>query len=250
MKGARVFDEAEAQRRIASMIQTGIVREVDESRFYYRVEIEPGFKTVPIPRMLVNGFEDVSHRPLRIGEQVLLMVPYGDPAQAVIVGSIPRTKSLSGRKKTVFEDEFSDGTKLSYDTASQSLKVIFKKPGTIEVDTAGGGVTIKAESVKVEATKAEVIASDSVDITGKTNITGQTTITGTLDVSGAASFSSTIAASGGLSAPSMKVDGAVSASSIEASGEIKGSDVKAGSISLLSHTHGNGNNGSPTGGPQ
>jgi phage baseplate assembly protein gpV len=136
-------------------------------------------------------------------------------------------------------------------------KIVMLEGGGIIIDTPTS-VTVNCDTAEINSTgvtvnteTAEVNASSSVDVTSPTStfngdlvVTGTSTLTGAVTAS--TSVSTPILAAGGLGVDgsTMQVNVPMESQEITASG-----DVVADGISLMTHTHTNGNDGNPTGPP-
>lgn len=158
-----LFAQAEGERAQANLIRIGRVLEV-------KFDHEDG----PRARMAFAGLESEwlpwgVHRAggtrtastPTLGEQRLVFSPYGDTAQAVIGQAIYQDDfPVPAEAETVEAVEFSDGTRVEYDTETHALKI------TVE----GGPVEIKADTAKIDAPETT--------ITGNLTVEGNTTFSG------------------------------------------------------------------------
>lgn len=84
------FAAAEADRRIANVLQVGFVTEVDNASA--RVRVQVGDLVSPmIPVMQYRSGAIRMHWMPSVGEQVTLAAPSGDMAQAFAMGALVRT---------------------------------------------------------------------------------------------------------------------------------------------------------------
>ncbi len=149
--------------------------------------------------------------PIRVGEQVMVLCPYGEANIGLVFRSV-FNKSIKEPSGSTNEREvvtYEDGTTFFYDTKLKELNI-----------NAIGAINIVCKEATVKA--------DKLDITATTSNTGNVTIKGTLSVSGKIVGQSGISISGG--------QGATFDGNITSTGEI--SDSKG---SLTNHTnHGYG----------
>ena len=82
--------------------------------------------------------------PIRVGEQCVVISPFGDASGGFILRSIfnKDCKEPSGVNDTTEVIEYEDGTVISYDTASKLLKIVCVENMVIEAKN----ITIKAEN--------------------------------------------------------------------------------------------------------
>ncbi len=115
---------------------------------------------------LVNSFFKV-YSPMRVGEQVVVISPFGEASSGFILRSIFNVlaKEPTWASDTTAGVEFEDGTTITYDTDAKELKV-----------NASDKITIIC--------KAATITADTVSITATTTNIGDVAIDGNLSVSG------------------------------------------------------------------
>lgn len=221
---------AEIIRLLSSLVLVGEVAELDEEGAHVRVDAD-GMRTDWIPwgeRRAGAGVR--TWCPPEVGEQVVMVCPYGDPSQGVIVASIYQDAyAAPANAKTIHRTTYADGTVIEYDRATHALKVDVGS-GSVTINCATASV-VASESVTVECESASVTASDDVAVecasatvtasesvtldTPETVATGNLTVEGDIIVEGNAN-----------------VEGDASAANVTASGE-----VTAGNIGLTSHHH-------------
>lgn len=141
-----------------NLIQIGTIVNVDpENRALVRVEL---FERVTdwIPyKMVVNSHIRVWIPP-RVGEQVIVMSPFGDGDDGIVLGGIYNVsqKEPTGSNEHTSVVVFEDGTSITYDTTAKALTI--NASGSVAV-TAPSGMSITAD----------------VTITGNLNVTGTIT---------------------------------------------------------------------------
>lgn len=232
----RSFEDAENERRQLSLVQFGDVTEVLPGALY-RVELDDGLPTPPLPCLRHNSEKDVSYAPLSVGEQVVVMAPNGDFGLGFILGSIPKKATLKDKPLTRPEMAFSDGTSLSYDKETKTLKVKVANEGKVTIEVTGGAVTLICKTAEIQAE--------------------ETTVTGNLTVKGNVKSEKDIKADGNIStAKNLEITGTSEmkgnikvSGDLEATGELKGKEVKAGAIALTTHKHAGVQGGSGSTGP-
>jgi phage baseplate assembly protein V len=135
---------SELERRLDNLLRIGTVAEADYAAA--RVRVRSGdLLTGWIPWLTRRAAGDIDWWAPEVGEQVLLLAPCGDPAQAVCLPAIyqaahPAPESVA----TVSRIEFRDGGFARYDRASGVLvvsteglcKIVGK--GTVEIYGAAG----------------------------------------------------------------------------------------------------------------
>jgi phage baseplate assembly protein V len=211
------------------MLKFGVVSEVDPAKGLARVNFEEddfvsGWLKVAVPRSAADQFSF----PLTINEHVYCIMDenweYG-----VVAGSIyDETNTPAGAADGVMQWRFRDGSAISYDTNSRTLKLDIK--GDINIACESANIQSSGE-VKLEATQVSIIAV-------------KTKIEGILEVSGAAVIQGVVSM-GGLSgisgAPVTGNDAEISVKKLTAT-----EDVLSGTVSLKTHIHTSAAPGSPT----
>lgn len=141
-----------------NMIQIGTIVNVDsENRALVRVEL---FERVTdwIPyKMVVNSHIQVWIPP-RVGEQVIVLSPFGDGDDGIVLGGIYNIdqKEPTGSNDHTTVVTFEDGTSIMYDASAKALTI--NAFGSVAV-TAPSGMSITAD----------------VSITGNLNVSGTIT---------------------------------------------------------------------------
>lgn len=190
---------AEILRRINNLVQIGTVTESKsaEGLALARVNIL-GRVTDFLPFMQsANSFK--SHAtPVRAGEQVVVLAPYGDGDSGVIIGSLfnKGCKEPSGYSDTKEVFKYEDGTRISYDTKEKVLTVDAVNAISVVCKSA----TVKADTVNITATTThtgDISVSGNVSVSGEFSAGGNITTGGTVtDIKGdLTNFSTTDGAS-------------------------------------------------------
>ncbi|AMO58113.1 phage baseplate assembly protein [Endozoicomonas montiporae CL-33] len=132
------FDVVELARQLANVVRPGIVVEVDHRQAKVRVQTGK-LKTQWLPWLTLRAGNNRNWQPLEVGEQVILLCPCGDPAQAWVLGSgyqenLPALSS--DPDKEIYR--FSDGAHFEYDRKNHHLKVQLPSGSTTELVSTGG----------------------------------------------------------------------------------------------------------------
>ena len=154
------YSIGELSRQIANLIRVGVVVDKDFSDpDAPRVKVAvSGFESDWLPFGADRAGHTKTWSPLSVGEQVLILSPYGDLGQAVIVCSLysesnPAPSSGGNVEKTVFHD----GTTISYDSVSHTMNATI------------GGTTITADRGQISlgvGSVTFVITAGGVDMQG------------------------------------------------------------------------------------
>ncbi|MBF0374301.1 MAG: phage baseplate assembly protein V [Alphaproteobacteria bacterium] len=133
---------SEMSRRLQNLVNLGTIAEVDHSSARVRVDIN-GRLTGWLPTPAAIGQNYRRWSPLRVGTQVLLVSPSGDPANAIIA-QILYSDALPPPAATGEVDiiQFDDGTMVKYDAAAKRLELFsagdihIRATGTLFLDAA------------------------------------------------------------------------------------------------------------------
>ena len=228
------------QQPLPDLIKIGEVSSVDPEKCTARVVFDDEDSLVSYDLQILqrNTYENKDYQMVHPGEDVVCLFLGPGQEDGFIIGSLyageikPPEASLD--RRTVV---FSDGTRVCYDRQEHKLTVTIE--GTeIVFNRQDGSITVP-NAVAINCTTATVNASSSVtldtpktDITGVLNVAGLITGNGGLAVSGGGGAAVTVSGN-------MSLQGQIDASS----------DVVAGGISLMTHTHKEQGDGSPTSPP-
>ena len=121
--------------------------------------------------------------PIRVGEQVMVICPYGEANIGLVLRSVfnKNSKEPTGSNNEREVITYEDGTTIFYDTKLKELNI-----------EAVGMINITCKEATIKA--------DTVDITATTSNTGDVSIKGSLSVTGKIVGESGIAISGGTGA--------------------------------------------------
>lgn len=236
------MDSNEINRLLLNLVRKGTILAVDHDAEMCRVK-SGELETNWIRWLSFAAGETIDWNPPTVGEQVLLLSPGGDPADAVALRGIYSDEAPApSHSPTTHTRKFPDGAVIEYDHASHALTATLPAGGTV-VLTSPAAVTVNTTSAVVNAssdatvnTGSAAIHADSVTLDSP-----QTTCTGNLTVQGHLSFLAGMSGKGGA--------GGGAAATIQGTLATT-EDVKAGAISLNSHTHTEQGDGASTSGPQ
>ena len=170
---------SETERILANLVRVGVVTALDAANARVKVKTG-GLSTDWLPWLTARAGATLTWSAPRPGEQVLVISPYGDPAQAVVLPAI-------------YQDSY------PAPAASQDLeRVVFPDGSVIEHNSASNTLTVTAAGsakVIVNCKEATINADTSVTLN-----TPQTTCTGQLTVQGLLTYLGGLAGSGGSGA--------------------------------------------------
>lgn len=210
---------AENDRLISQLVMIGVIAELDEAKARVRVDVD-GLLTDWIPFTASRAGPGVREWSApEPGEQVVLVAPYGDPSQGVVLGSVYQAAhGAPASLKSRYRTEFADGAFIEYDRDGHRYAMDVPAGGSITLHI--GGTTLKLEDGKTTLTTPELVVDSP-----KSTFTGQVTVAGVLTYQAGMNGTGTAAVTGG--------------------------DVTADGISLKTHKHGGVQSGGAlTGAPQ
>lgn len=161
----------EHDRLIGNMAMLGVVMELDESQALVRVSCD-GMMTGWIPWTAIGAGPGVRvWSAPEVGEQVVVLSPYGDPAQGVVIGRVyqddyPPPASV----KTTHRTEYADGTVVEYDRAAHRYTI----------DVGAGSVVVNCKTATVTASESVTLDAPTTHLTGDLKVDGKIDADGTI----------------------------------------------------------------------
>jgi phage baseplate assembly protein V len=187
------YDLGELERIIAAMMRIGTISALDET--HARVQVKSGEITTDwIPWGTPRAGNTRIWSAPRVGEQVLLFCPGGDPSQAIVGPSIYQTAfSAPANSKDKETTVFPDGTTFEYDSAANTYTqtvagngnwVFNCKHATVN---ATEDATVNTKAATVNASTSTTLNTPTTHCTGDLHVDGSATIGGSATVSGSTS---------------------------------------------------------------
>lgn len=168
------FAQAETERVLANLVRVGVVSELDAANARVRCTVG-GLTTDWIPWLAMRAGATRTWSAPRAGEQVLILSPYGDGAQAVALPAIYRDDyPAPATSQDVEQVTFPDGSVVKFDSSAHAL--------TVNVGT--GSVTVNCATATVKATTSVKLDTPVTTCTGALTVQGKITGQGGLAVSG------------------------------------------------------------------
>lgn len=136
--------QAETERILANLIRVGTVAQLDEANARVKVSVA-GLTTDWLPWITARAGATRTWSAPRPGEQVVVLAPYGDPAQAVVLPSLYQdSHPAPSNTKDAEHVIFPDGSTVDYNSASNTLNVTVAGAGKVVVNCKEA--TINAET--------------------------------------------------------------------------------------------------------
>lgn len=129
---------ATLSRLIENLIRLGTVAEVDLTTA--RVRVQSGrLLTGWLPWLALRAGEDRVWNPPTEGEQVLVLSPSGQTANAVVLcGLFSDAVPANGNAAALHRTTYRDGAVIEYDSAKHHLRAILPGGGSTELVSSGG----------------------------------------------------------------------------------------------------------------
>ncbi len=163
---------SETERLLANMLRVGVVSELDEASARVRVKVA-GVTTDWLPWTTGRAGQDRTWHPPEPGEQVMVMSPYGDLGQAVVMGGIyQEAHPAPGDSREVSRTRYKDGTVVEYDRQQHRMTTTMHTQGTVRVSIGatllemtpdrirfacgGSSLELSAAGVKINGARIEL----------------------------------------------------------------------------------------------
>jgi phage baseplate assembly protein V len=172
----------EHDRQLGNLVMLGVIKELDEANALVRVDVD-GLVTDWIPFTAARAGAGVREwLPPEVGEQVVMLSPYGDPAQGVVLGSVYQdAHAAPANVKTTKRTEFADGAFIQYDREGHKYDIDVPAGGAITLRI--GQTTLKLEDGQATLTTPKcVVDSPDSQFTGNVTIDGDATVNGSTAV--------------------------------------------------------------------
>ena len=148
------MNTADLARLIENLIRIGTIAVVDHSA--RKLKVQSG-------KLLTNWLDwpaDIGRnykrwRPLRLGTQVILSCPGGDPAQALIIGMLYSDAQASPNTDPNIDlIAFDDGSFIEHNQSAKTLKI--HSAGDFTITAAGNINIIAAGNTSINATRVDI----------------------------------------------------------------------------------------------
>lgn len=163
----------EILRRLANIIRIGKVVEVNYQNQKAKVklgELQTGY----LPWVIDRAGSDRSWKPIDVGEQVVVLAPYGELKGGVILPSLyQKTYSCPTPDKNKHTIIWEDGSTAVFDKKTSSLNVEIKGKVTVNII---GDAQISAQNVSITA--------QNTTVNGNAVVTGNATVNGSVSLAG------------------------------------------------------------------
>lgn len=161
------YDVSELNRQIANLVRIGSVAELDVTNARVKLSVS-GLTTDWLPWAAARAGKTRTWSPPQIGEQVIMVSPFGDMGQAVVVGSLfqdesPAPAASKDQETTVYPD----GSTVDYNSATNTLTVTV---------AAGGNVVVNCKVATINAETSVTLDTPEAVVTGNLTVQGSTSV--------------------------------------------------------------------------
>ena len=154
--------------RVANLLRIGKIASLDEANARVTVKLGDAV-TQPLPWLTSRAGLDKTWWAPEVGESVLVLSPCGDTRAGVVLPAIyTEANAAPAAEKTKHRTVYSDGTFVEYDRAAHKLTATVQ--GTAEITTtgdakvqSGGELRLKGATIILEG---PVSATSTIDATG------------------------------------------------------------------------------------
>lgn len=156
------YDVAELRRKLENLLQITVITQANHATHTVRVRLGAD-ESAELPWPADIGRNFVRWQPLRVGQQVIVACPSGDPALAVIIGNL--YSSAIDTAETAEEldvIEFTNGNRIEHNVNTGEINIIAIGNVNVTGDVIADGISLKHHKhsgVKAGADKTGVPAS-------------------------------------------------------------------------------------------
>lgn len=146
----------EAERRLSNVVLLGQVAELDAKRARVRVRAGP-ITTGWIPFATVRAGPDRTWHAPEPGEQVVLIAPGGDLAQAVVVGSIYRDAfPPPADSEDITRTLWQDGAVMEYERKAHRWHLSVPSGGSIVIEIGPSKIEMTDEGIRLTGPRIDL----------------------------------------------------------------------------------------------
>lgn len=140
---------AENDRRLANLIRFGHVSSLDEANA--RVKVDCGDLTTDwLPWATLRAGPDKTWHAPEVGEQVLVLAPSGDMAQAAVLPAFySDANPAPANVKTKHLTKYQDGTEVQYDRAAHQMRMTLNAAGNFLFEVGGSKIEMNTSHIKL-----------------------------------------------------------------------------------------------------
>ena len=161
------YDIGELQRQISNLVRVGRIVELDEANARVKLSVS-GLTTDWLPWSAARAGKTRTWSPPQVDEQVIMVSPFGDMGQAVVVGSLFQDESAApAASKDQETTIYPDGSTVDYNSATNTMTVTV---------AAGGNVVVNCQVATINAATSVTLDTPQTTITGNLTVEGDTDV--------------------------------------------------------------------------
>lgn len=155
------WELAEIERLLANMVRVGVVSELDDKNARVKIKTA-GLTTDWLPWTTGRAGQDRTWSAPEPGEQVLILSPYGDLGQGVVIPSIYQdAHNAPADKRDITRTVYKDGTTVEYDRQTHAMKTTITNEGSLSVTIGGASLEMSRDSIKLSCGSSSLELGDS-----------------------------------------------------------------------------------------
>lgn len=155
------FALTELDRRVSNLIQIAAIVEADY--FHAKVKVKMGdIITHWLPWLTVRAHDNKTWWAPEVGEQVLLLAPSGELAQAVVLPAIYSAHHVPAHQDVdIHEVTYKDGSILRYDRKAHILTGNVNADGRIELIIGASRITMTDDAIRLSNGGSELVVTNT-----------------------------------------------------------------------------------------
>jgi len=159
------LDIVELQRRLFNLIKFGTVHSADYPKSLIRVEVG-GNATGWLPWLTRRAGASTEWWAPEVGEQVVVLSPCGDPAQAVVLPSLySNAHPAPSADPKIRRTNYSDGSFVEYNETTHKMTITVNG-GDVALNTTGNLDAVVGGKADVTAGGAASVIADTISLDG------------------------------------------------------------------------------------
>lgn len=141
------YDVSELNRQVANLVRIGSVAELDEANARVKLSVS-GLTTDWLPWSAARAGKTRTWSPPQIGEQVIMVSPFGDMGQAVVVGSLfSDAATAPAASKDQETTVYPDGARIDHNSATHATTLTLNEGGTLNVAVGGSSFVMNTDKI-------------------------------------------------------------------------------------------------------
>lgn len=153
--------QAETERVLANVIRLGVIADLDEASARVRVRTA-GVVTDWLPWLTQRAGQDRTWWAPEPGEQVVVLSPYGDIGQGVVLpGIYQEAYAAPAGRRTVARTEWRDGGFVQYDREAHQYELHIPDTGEIRLQIGSTSLVMTADMAALKVGGSSIELTDA-----------------------------------------------------------------------------------------